>query len=146
MQKLTIALMAAVVTLTSVPALARDDRLRFSIKDALATEAAKKVLNGEVRFYFGNQEHGPVEKNFGEFSSNKKTNAFTKSDRQACERAFLSALISFQQRAQREGGNAVINLRSNYRNVEFTSDTEFECGAGAIIAGVTLKGTVVKLR
>jgi uncharacterized protein YbjQ (UPF0145 family) len=51
-----------------------------------------------------------------------------------------------QDRVRKEGGNAVINIRSNYRNVERESATEFTCGAGAIVAGVALKGEVVTLK
>ncbi len=146
MKKLAMALLVTtIVTLYSAQAVSRDDRLRFSIEDALSTEAAKQKLDAGIRFYFGDQEHGPIAQKFGQFTSNKKTNAFNKSDQQACEWAFLSALISLQQRAVKEGGNAVINIISNYKNVEFKSDTEFECGAGALIAGSALKGTVVKL-
>ena len=92
------------------------------------------------------QSHGKIAKKFGHFSSNKKTSAFGKSDQQACEWPFLSAMISLQKRAQNEGGNTVIDIRINYKNIEFKSDTEFECGAGAIMAGVALTGTVVKLK
>jgi hypothetical protein len=48
-------------------------------------------------------------------------------------------------RARTEGGNAVINIVSYYKKNVFSSATEYECHAGAIIAGVALKGTVVKL-
>jgi hypothetical protein len=40
---------------------------------------------------------------------------------------------------------AVINIKSNYRNNELVSDTEYQCGAGALFAGVALKGRIVKL-
>jgi len=82
----------------------------------------------------------------GEFQSNKKTNAVGKSDKQACEWAFLSALLSFHQRALSEGGNAVVNIKGYYKKQPFSSQTEFQCGAGATMAGVTIKGTVVKLK
>lgn len=146
MQRLTTALLATTILLCSTQAVSRDDRQRFSIKEALSTEVAKQKLNAKIRFYFGNQSHGKIAKKFGHFSSNKKTNAFGKSDQQACEWAFLSAMMSLQKRAQSEGGNAVIDIRSNYKNTEFKSDTEFECGAGAIMAGVALTGTVVELK
>jgi uncharacterized protein YbjQ (UPF0145 family) len=56
----------------------------------------------------------------------------------------LSALKALQERAVREGMDAVVNIESNYKNRQFSSETEFECGAGAIMAGVALKGTLVK--
>ena len=146
MRKLATALFVATMVLYSSQAVSRDDRLRFSIEDALSTDAAKEKLNTGIRFYFGDQQHGPIEKKLGKFTSNKKTNAFNKSDQEACEWAFLSAMISLQERAHREGGNAVVNIISRYKGVEFKSSTEFECGAGAIMAGVTMEGRVVKLK
>ncbi len=146
MRRLTITILALTIMLCSTQAMSRDDRLKISINDALSTEAAKTKLSAGIRFYFGDQAHGEVAKKFGQYSSNKKTNAFGKSDQKACEWAFLSAMISLQSRAEREGGDAVINIYSNYKNTEFKSDTEFECGAGAFMAGVALKGTVVKLK
>jgi len=129
----------------AMEASARDTRAMFSLQDALGTETAKEKLGDSVRFYFGEQKHPIAEKKFGEFMSNKKTNAFNKSDKQACEWAFLSAMLSFQQRALSEGGNAVVNIRSFYKRNEVSSTTEFECGAGGILAGVTFKGDVVQL-
>jgi uncharacterized protein YbjQ (UPF0145 family) len=51
---------------------------------------------------------------------------------------------SLKERAIREGGNAVINIRSNYRNNMTSSNTTFKCGSAAFVAGVALVGTVVK--
>lgn len=123
---------------------ARDDIQSFPIADVLNNAEYARRLEG-VAFYFGDQAHPTIAARFGEFQSNKKTNAANKSDKAACEWAFLSALLSFHQRALAEGGNAVINIRGYYKKNNFTSETEFQCGAGAIMAGVTLKGEVVKL-
>lgn len=84
-------------------------------------------------------------KTLGEYTANRKTNAVNKSDQTACEWAFLSALLSLRDRAIEQGGDAVINIRSYYKKDEVTSNSEYECHAGAIIAGVALRGTVVKL-
>lgn len=122
---------------------ARDDIGDYSVKETLALEQSKSKLGDEVSFYFGNQKHPGVQKNFGEVATNKKTNAFGKSDKEACQWVFLSAMISLKERALREGGNAVINIKSNYRNDLTTSNDTFKCGAGAIMAGVALVGEVV---
>ena len=58
---------------------------------------------------------------------------------------FISAAVSLQDRAKREGGNAVINIHSVYKNDKFESPTEYLCGAGSTMAGVALRGTVVTL-
>lgn len=125
---------------------ARDTRHLFKIEEVLNSPQAKEKLDPKIKFYFGAQETPPVVKNLGEWKTNKKTNAFGKSDQDACEWAMLSALIELQDRAKKEGGNAVINIKSNYKNQETTSNTEYMYGAGGIMAGVALKGTVVVLK
>jgi len=124
---------------------ARNTISQFSIEDALSQGEAESKLNSSIRLFFGDQEHPAVERQLGTYTSNKKTNAFNKSDKEACEWAFLSAIMSLQDRAIAEGGNAVVNIRSFYYKKEFSSATEFECGAGNVVAGVTMKGDVVKL-
>jgi len=130
----------------SQPGLARDDIGDYSVSNVLQTEQAKNKLGGNIKFYFGNQKHGKVKKRFGVYSTNKKTNAFGKSDQQACEHAFLSAMIQLKQKAENLGGNAVINIKSNYRGNLTSSNTTFKCGAGQVIAGVALQGEVVQLK
>lgn len=124
---------------------ARDTRLRLPIADALASANAKAQLSEDIKLFFGKQAHPKPAQTFGTFTSNKKTNFFNKSDKEGCEWAFLSAMITFQQRARQLGGNAVINIKSTYRKGNFESETEYECGAGAVVGGVTFQGEIVKL-
>lgn len=137
---LTLAALAA-----SASTFARDDQRMHPLEDALSTEAAKDKLDPSIKLYFGNQKHPSVVKDFGEWKTNKKTNGFNKSDKEACEWVFLSAVLELQERAQKEGANAIINIKSNYKNNERSSETEYMCGSGALMSGVALKGTVVKL-
>lgn len=137
---------AVVIGLCATGALARDDVEEFSIADALATEQAKSIIGDSVKFYFGDQPHGSVTKKFGVYGSNKKTNAFGKSSRQACEWAFLSALKSLRERAERQGANAVVNIRSNYKSNTTSSNETFKCGSGAVVAGVALLGETVEIK
>lgn len=125
---------------------ARDSVQDFSVEEAMSTPQAASKLSEGIKFYFGDTKHAKIERNFGEFGTNKKTNAFNKSDLRACQIAFVSAMIALQNRAQREGGNAVVNIKSNYRGNTTSSDTTFKCGAGNVVAGVALLGTVVKLK
>jgi len=125
---------------------ARDDIGDYQISSVLETEKAKSSLGTNIKFYFGKQKHGKVAKRFGVYSTNKKTNAFGKSDQEACEHVFLSAMIQLKQRAESLGGNAVINIKSNYRDNLTSSDTTFKCGAGTMIAGVALQGEVVTIK
>jgi uncharacterized protein YbjQ (UPF0145 family) len=131
--------------LTTTTAHARDEHLSLPIKEALETPAAQSKLDKGVKLYFGQQKHPKPTKTLGEWKTNKKTNAFNKSDKEACEWVFLSAVLELQERARKEGGNAVINIRSNYKSHEKSSETEYTCGAGGLMAGVAFKGTVVKL-
>jgi uncharacterized protein YbjQ (UPF0145 family) len=135
-----------VLSITSV-AVARDDRLMFPVKDAMAKgQTTKDRLDPSIPLYFGKKAPAGVEKKIGEWTSNKKTNATNKSDQDACEIAFVSAALSLQERAKREGGNAVINIKSVYRNENVDSEKEYLCGAGTFLSGVALRGTVVTLK
>jgi hypothetical protein len=131
--------------LAAGPVQARDDVLTFSIEGALNTPDAKEKITPDVALFWGDQAHPKSEKEFGTFTTNRKTNAFGKSDQTACEWVFLSAVIELQKRARDEGGNAVVDIHSYYKSVDFSSQTEFKCGAGSFVAGVALRGTVVKL-
>ena len=124
---------------------ARDTRHRLPVSEVLNNPEYAERLDG-VQFFFAGQSHPAIAQDFGEWRTNKKTNAFGKSDEFACQWAMLSALLSLHQRALGLGANAVVDIRSNYKNQEFASETEYECGAGAIMAGVALKGTVVRLQ
>lgn len=121
---------------------ARDDVVYFPIKEAIGTEKAKEVLNPDIKISFGTGTKAKfIIRNI---MSNKKTNAFGKSDQAACSWALLSALKSFQERAVREGGTKVVNLRGYYKKKKYDSKTKFQCGAGNIMAGVTLIGDIAK--
>ena len=145
--KLYILCLTTILTfIFSLNTFARDEVGDYSIVNAMSSEKANSALGSDIRFYFGTKNPGTIEKKYGTYSANKKTNAFNKTDEGACNWAFLSAMKSLKNRAMREGGNAVINIKSNYRDNETTSNKTFKCGAGNVVAGVALKGTVVKLK
>ncbi|MCK5860567.1 hypothetical protein [Abyssibacter sp.] len=140
-------LAATLMALLALPvgmAQARDEHSTFPLEDFFAREDVQNRLGNEVKFYFGEQSHPAVASRLGEYQSNKKTNAFNKTDQEACEWALFSAMLSLRDRALQLGGDAVVNITSNYRNTPFTSKTEYMCGAGNVLAGVTMKGEVVK--
>ncbi|EPC01160.1 hypothetical protein L861_11335 [Litchfieldella anticariensis FP35 = DSM 16096] len=124
---------------------ARDTTHMLSIEEAMNTPAARERLDPNIRFFFADTPHGEVVAEHGNFVTNKKTNAFNKTDEEACRWVMLSALISLQDRVKAEGGNAVINIESFYKRHPMTSRTEYECHAGALMAGVALRGDVVTL-
>ena len=138
---------AAILALASAsPAVARDDRLMFPVSEGMERgKSTKDRIDPDIRLYFGKQKTPAVERKMGEFTANRKTNATNKSDKEACEISFVSAVVSLQQRARKEGGNAVVNVHSVYKNEFKESNREYLCGAGTFVAGVALRGTVVKL-
>ena len=134
-----IALMTTILTVE-----ARETIAEFDLASALQSAGQENLL--DIDLYFADQKHPKVERRISKnVTTSKKTNAFGKSDETACNRALLSALIALQNRASKDGGNAVINIRSNFKHNEFASKTKFQCGAGNVIAGVALKGDTVKL-
>lgn len=126
-------------------AFARDDVGVFSVAEAMALEQTKSALGDSVSFYFGDSKHGKTVKTFGESRTNKKTNAFNKSDKEACQWVFLSAMVALRDRAVSLGANAVVNIKSNYKNNLVSSNDSFSCGAGTMIAGVALVGDMVTI-
>ncbi|WP_199609006.1 excinuclease ABC subunit A [Flocculibacter collagenilyticus] len=138
-------LLALLGSMVTSQAIARDSINTYPVESLLASSKAKEALLSDVSLYFGTQTYPKPIEQYGEVMTNKKTNAFMKSDREACEWVMLSALKALQERAKREGMNAVTNIQSFYKKREFVSESEYECGAGNIMAGVTLKGTLIKV-
>jgi uncharacterized protein YbjQ (UPF0145 family) len=137
----------AILALASTPALAREDHIKVSIQQALAKgQSYKTTVDPDIKLYFGSQKTPAVAKRIGEWTSNKKTSHMKKSDQEACDIAFISAVASLQERARKEGGNAVINIKSFYQSERSESSTEYVCGAGSIMVGVSLTGTVVTIK
>lgn len=136
----------AVSVCFSVPAAAADRIVMLPIITALNSPEALARLGDSPKFYFGAQAIPPVAAELGEGATNKKTSAFGKSDEQACNWVFLSAMLQLKKRAEELGADAVVNIVSNYKRSEMSSETEVECHAGTMMAGVALKGDFVKLK
>lgn len=142
---LKVALVSMSLMLIMSQAQARDERLKMPIVDAMNSPAAKQKLDSDIKLFFGDAKHPKPKQTLGVFTSNKKTNFFNKTDKEGCEWVFLGAAIALQDRAKREGGNAVVGIHSVYKNAENRSLTEYDCGAGSVMGGVALRGTVVTL-
>ncbi|HBZ05983.1 MULTISPECIES: excinuclease ATPase subunit [Massilia] len=142
---LSIAVTAAAFGST-LPAQARDTKLMLPLEAAMSANNARERLGDSVKFYFGKQATPKVLQKLSTDQTSQKTNAFGKSAETACNWAFLSAMLRLQARAQELGANAVVNIVSNYKNIENSSETEFECHEGAVMAGVALKGDFVKIK
>jgi uncharacterized protein YbjQ (UPF0145 family) len=125
---------------------ARDTKLMLPLAAAMSDNDAQSRLGDTVKFYFGNQPTPQVQERLAVDQTSQKTNSVGKSAEKACNWAFLSAMLRLQARARELGADAVINIVSNYKNVENSSETEFECHDGAMMSGVALKGQFVKLK
>jgi hypothetical protein len=146
MRTLLICSLISIGVLAAAPAQARDTTYNLKISDVLQMPESREKLGSDVAFFFGSQHNPPVAQTFGESVSNRKTNSFGKPDEVACRWAMLSALVAFKERALKDGGDAVINIVSFYKSDAASSTTDYECHAGGLMAGVALKGTVVRLR
>jgi len=138
-------LLVLAIVAGSHPAAARDTRYELKIDDVKNDSRYKESVPQNVTFYFNKQQPPNTGKDLGEFVTNRKTNSVGRPDEEACRWAMMSALKELGERAVSEGGNAVINVVSYYKKNVFASDTLYECHAGAFVAGVALKGTVVKI-
>ncbi len=127
------------------PARATNQVVMIDLDGSMSTNEAREKLDPNIKFYFGKASHAAVLHNFGEFVSNKKANGFLRDDTAGCQRAFLSALIAFQQKAQKLGGDAVIELESFYQKIPEQIDKQVPCHSGGLMDGVALRGKIVKL-
>ena len=131
------------ILLSMLPGLsqARDTTLNLPFDKVVQQMLAEKKLDGSVKFYLaGVQPKGKVKVLRANEFTNKKTNAFNKSDEAACEWALQSALLTMQDAARKAGANAVTNITSYYKKNERKDPVTYECHAGAVIAGVAIKG------
>ena len=123
-------------------AIAADDNVNMSIKDGLeAGKHTKNTISPDIKLYFGKQKTPAAGQKIWEGSTTQKS--MRKSQKEHCETAFVSAILRLQDRARREGGNAVVNIVSGGSN---DSATEYTCTSGRVTGAVTLRGTVVKLK
>ncbi|MBF0292267.1 MAG: excinuclease ABC subunit A [Nitrospinae bacterium] len=124
---------------------ARETDLKLPVQHALETSVAKKKLL-DIPFFMAGQKHDNVVKDLGVFKSSKTSSGFSKSDQEGCDQAFLSAIISLQERVKKEGGDAVVDIKSVTKGNNMESATEFGCLAGALVVRVALEGRIVKLK
>lgn len=135
----------ALIAATSGAALARDTVLHLPLADVLEMPEAKSQLDGSVRFFLAGAPTPAVQSRLGSDVSNKKTNGVGKDDAFACRWAALSALVAFQNSAKQRGANAVVDLVSYYKKVEYKDAANYECHAGGVVVGVAFKGEYAKV-
>lgn len=125
---------------------ARDTALYLDFEKTVQAATHAGRLDGTVKFYLAGQATPAKPELRGEAITNKKTNAFNKSDEEACDWALQSALISLQDAAKKAGGNAVVSIVSFYKRTTYSDAKEYECHAGSFIAGVALKGQIASIK
>jgi len=141
----TCAALGIAAALLSSPLLAADRTVHLPFEEAVAAAKAAGKIDGSVKFYLaGTGPKGQVLQR--DAVTNKKTNAFAKSDANACNYVAQSAIIALHNAAKQAGANAVTNIVSFYKRNEYKSSTDYECHAGAVIAGVALKGDLTKVK
>ncbi|MCP1574219.1 uncharacterized protein YbjQ (UPF0145 family) [Herbaspirillum rubrisubalbicans] len=145
MKHISLAVTLSLALVAALPAQARDTKHLLPLDSTSNMKDKDGILDGSVKFYFAGQAHPAVLEKISTDVTNQKTNAVGKSDEEACKWVFLSALVQLHKKAKELGGNAVVNIVSYYKKSEMASATEFECHAGATMAGVALKGDIVKL-
>lgn len=145
MKRLFLALALPLALLAS-PAQADDAVSNHSLDAVLSRPDYASQLEG-VQFSFGTNPHGTITRRIEDGAQTSvRTRKFGRSTEEACQWVMLSALLNLRQHAIDLGGNAVVNIRSNWRNVESSSNSEYQCAAGFLMAGVALKGDVVSVR
>ena len=127
----------------SAGAMAADAVVMLPIQGPLEGPRAREHIDRSILLFFGDQATPRVTRNFGEYVSNRKTNGFLKGEASSCDWAFISALKSLQERAREVGANAVIKIHSYYKKQDVSSEANFECHKGMLMAGVALRGEMV---
>lgn len=133
------------VAAVSLPVAARDTEYKLPYADVLSMSEAQDKLDPNIKLHFKGQPPLKILERKGQGTSNKKTNGVGKDDRFGCRWAALSALVALQDDAKRNGANAVVDIQSYYKRDSFSSATEYECHAGAVVIGVTLRGSYAKV-
>lgn len=129
----------------AAPAHARDERLLFDIDKALSSPLGKDRFDDTVAFYFAERAYPQPLQTFGIHTTERRTFAPIYTDLEACDRVFIEALAALRDAAKAAGANAVVEIKSIYKNREFRSETQYECRAGYVVTGVSLEGRLVKL-
>ena len=137
----------AALMLCALPGIsqARDTTHYLPFDQVVAEATASGKLDGSVKFYLAKRPSGAEIVRSG-VTTSKKTNAFNKSDEAACSWALQSALIGMEKAAKAAGANAVVDIASNYKHVEYKDSEKYECHAGALMAGVALKANLAKVK
>lgn len=138
---------AASMMFAATPAAADDAVSQHLIETVMQHPEFQAQVGDSVRFYWGDAPTPAVARRIEQNATTSlRTRKLGRATGEACRWVAMSALIQLRDHATSMGGNAVVNIRSNWNNVEYSSRTEYQCAAGFLMAGVALKADVVSLR
>jgi len=138
-------LLTALLALVPAAAQAKDEQHLFDIATVLATPEGRDRFDDTIRFVWSGDAAPAPAQTFKIHTSERKTFLPTRTEQEACDQSFIEALASLRDAARAAGANAVVEIKSLYKNREFRSTTQYECRLGYFAASVTLEGTLVKL-
>ena len=125
---------------------ARDEQRLFDIALVMTSADGRDRFDDTVQFHWAGQDELTVAQAFSIHTSERKTFAPTRTPQEACDQSFIEALAALRDAAKKAGANAVVNIKSLYKNREFRSATQYECRLSYFAASVTLEGKLVKLQ
>jgi len=114
-----------------------DGMQKLSIQKALKDTRSNAKLDRRVRLSFGKRGGGGRE-----WTAIRRTNGVNKTTEEACNRAFISALIALQDRAKKQGRRSVVGIYSYHKKKVYSSTSQFQCDDGKMMSAVTLRGKV----
>lgn len=143
-QKICLLAVATAVIFCSsvVNGIAADKWMYFSVQSALESGLAKDRLDPDISFYMKGQKHKKAKDLTREYTANKRSRKLGKTPEAACQTAFVSALLAFQDRAYKENRNTVVDLYSVTKDKRYESTDKYSCLVGGMMVNVALRGRV----
>src|SRR5262245_5405794 len=132
----------AIATLTAgalapAAAQAKDEQRLYDIATVMDSAEGRDRFDDTVKFYWSGQVPPTPTETLSIQTSERKTFLPTRTEREACDGSFIEALAALRNAARKAGANAVIEIKSLYKNREFRSATEYECRLGYFATSVT---------
>ena len=138
-------ILALVLTLGFATSIyAADDIRYFSIEEAIKEAKTQGIIDDSIQFKFGSGSGNKDKIFIKNLSTNKKSNKVGKDAKDSCQRALHQAILQFKKKKKREGATKVVNLTGYFKKIPYDSKTEFQCGVGNLMSGVTLRGDLAK--
>lgn len=116
---------------------AADQIQHFSIRKALSDSRSNSDVDRRIKLRFGDHHHRGRA-----WTAIRRTFAVGKTNEEACNRAFNSAIIALQKRAKKEGRHSVVDIYSYHKKRKYSSAHKYECAVGSMMVAVTLRGRV----